>query len=98
MSTKVSNATSVSDLTLGLAQTGGGGGSPSPQPERPAPAVQDQADFRLVIEEDPNTGSFIYKTLDRRTGEIVNQWPREQVLRLRQEAAYRAGAIISAKA
>lgn len=97
MSTKVSNATQVSDLTFGLPQATGGS-APPPQPAKPAPAVHDQADFRLIIEEDPSTGSFVYKTLDRRTGEIVNQWPREQVLRLRQEAAYRAGAIISAKA
>jgi flagellar protein FlaG len=56
------------------------------------------ARYRLVIEEGPNTGSFIYKTLDRITGEVVKQLPREQVVDLMQAAQYSAGAVIDTKA
>jgi flagellar protein FlaG len=56
------------------------------------------ADYRLVIEEDQASGGFVYKTLNRVTGEVVQQFPREEVVRLRQRADYQAGAIIAAKA
>ena len=57
------------------------------------PAEPDQADLRLTIEEDAN-GAFVYKTIDRRTGEVVVQLPREQLLRRREEADYQAGEVI----
>ena len=50
-----------------------------------------------MIEEDPITGSFIYKTLDRRTGEVVNQFPREQVLRLKDSQAYSPGRVFNSQ-
>ena len=53
------------------------------------------ARYRLVIEEGPTAGSFIYKTLDRRTGEVVNQFPREQVLRLKDAAGYEPGRVFN---
>ncbi|HYF21852.1 MAG TPA: hypothetical protein VD929_00495 [Caulobacteraceae bacterium] len=56
------------------------------------------ADYRLVIEEDPEAGTFVYKTLDRRTGEVVRQAPREEVLRLREDPAYAAGGVITTTA
>jgi flagellar protein FlaG len=56
------------------------------------------ARYRLVIEEGPQAGSFIYKTLDRITGEVVRQLPREQVIDLMQAAQYSAGTVISTKA
>ena len=58
----------------------------------------DPGDYRLVIEEDEASGSFVYKTLDRRTGEVVSQFPREHMLRLSQDTGYEAGAVISTKA
>jgi flagellar protein FlaG len=54
----------------------------------------DQNQYRLVIEEDQGSGAFVYKTLDRNTGEVVLQYPREEVLRLKEHASYQAGAII----
>jgi flagellar protein FlaG len=65
------------------------------QPQNPA---QDEADLRLVIEEGHVPGSYIYKTVNRVTGEIVAQYPREALLRLRDDAEYAVGAVISAKA
>ena len=55
------------------------------------PATQ----YRLVIEEGPTMGSFIYKTLDSATGEVVRQFPREQVLRLAEAQKYDAGSVIN---
>jgi flagellar protein FlaG len=65
---------------------------------QPAVAEQPQADLRLVIEEVGNTGSFVYKTVDRRTGQVVNQLPREEVVKLRESETYSAGAVIKAQA
>lgn len=60
-------------------------------PTLPAPSTA--ADFRLVIEEDEASGSFVYKTIDRRTGEVIQQLPRADVLKMRDEADYAAGAV-----
>ncbi|CAN5209588.1 hypothetical protein BH11PSE2_BH11PSE2_07160 [soil metagenome] len=54
----------------------------------------DQGQFRLVIEEDQTSGAFVYKTLNRNTGEVVLQYPREQMLKLWEDAEYQAGAVI----
>ncbi|MGA0604522.1 hypothetical protein ACO2Q0_00855 [Phenylobacterium sp. VNQ135] len=62
------------------------------------PPNSDPVDLRLVIEEDQASGSYVYKTVDRRTGEVVLQLPRADVLRLREEAGYVAGAVIRTKA
>lgn len=56
--------------------------------------VEDIARYRLVIEEGPQAGSFIYKTMDRITGEVIRQFPREQVVRMMQSRTYGAGSII----
>lgn len=80
------------------------------QPAPPAPPVADtgsiqsriaqgsldQADLRLVIEEE--AGTYVYKTVDRRTGDIIAQYPREDILKLREEYDYTAGDVINAKA
>jgi flagellar protein FlaG len=57
----------------------------------------DSADLRLVIEEDKAAGSFVYKTVDARTGKVVQQLPREEVLRLKGADAYSPGALIDAR-
>jgi flagellar protein FlaG len=72
------------------------------QPKAPPPhesAVSSpEPDLRLVIEESPQSGSFVYKTVDRRTGEVVLQLPREEVLRLRDVQDYVAGDVITTQA
>lgn len=77
-------------------------GSLPPQNREPVretpPAAQDQADVRLIIEEDEQTGAFVYKTMDRRTGQVIQQFPREEILRLQQDQEYVAGAVIDARA
>lgn len=78
------------------------GVAPSAAPPSPGSntmAMQnDAADLRLVIEEDSASGLFIYKTIDRRTGDVVQQFPREEVIRMHETAEYVAGALIRARA
>lgn len=69
------------------------------QPARqPPPSAPDPADLRLVIEDDQAAGCFVYKTVDWRTGEVVAQIPREQVLRLREDRNYLSGDVIKTEA
>ncbi len=71
---------------------------------KPAPApvrAQEESlapDLRLVIEDRGPNGGFVYKTIDRRTGEVVQQLPREEVLRMHEAAGYEAGAVIATRA
>lgn len=66
---------------------------------RPAShAANEAARYGLVIEEGPVAGSYIYKTLDRLTGEIVRQFPREKVVEMMQGANYASGAVIDTRA
>ena len=67
---------------------------PAPAPIDPPPSVD--PDLRLVIEEQGET--FVYKTVDRRTGEVVQQLPREDVVKMREAEAYAVGDVISTQA
>ena len=83
----------VGDPGLSLPQ------SATPQQSEPSVSnIEDSADFRLVIEEDPASRSYIYKTVDRRTGEVIQQFPREQILKLKDAEDYNAGSVIKASA
>jgi flagellar protein FlaG len=75
----------------------------APRPETGTSAgaaaqAPDPVDMRLVIEEDKASGSYVYKTVDRRTGEVIQQLPRAQLLKLREALHYEAGDVIRAKA
>ena len=50
--------------------------------------------LRLVIEEDAASGDFVYKTIDRVTGEVLRQFPREEMLRLARGPDYAPGDVI----
>jgi uncharacterized FlaG/YvyC family protein len=39
---------------------------------------------KLQIEQDKETGTFIYRSVDPETGEVLRQWPSEQLLNLRE--------------
>jgi flagellar protein FlaG len=65
--------------------------------QRPLPTL-DPVDLRLVIEEDKASGSYVYRTVNRATGEVIQQFPREELLRMHEETSYVAGAIIRTKA
>jgi flagellar protein FlaG len=64
----------------------------------PAPPQEQAADMRLVIEEDKASHTFVYKTVDRATGAVVSQVPREELLRLRESPDYVAGQVVKTKA
>lgn len=66
-------------------------------PRTPTDIAPQTADLRLVIEEDEKSGAIVYKTLDRRTGEVVRQLPREEVLRLKDDPAYGPGDFVDSK-
>mgnify|MGYP006400272971 FL=1 len=61
---------------------------------RPAPR-SDLADVRLIIEENDEAGAYVYKTVDRRTGEVISQIPREEVLKMKERPDYDVGDLIS---
>lgn len=65
---------------------------------RAAEQAERAARYRLIIEEGPTMGTFVYKTLDSQTGEVVRQFPREQVLKLAESGDYSAGGLIDTSA
>ncbi|HEY2356039.1 MAG TPA: flagellar protein FlaG [Phenylobacterium sp.] len=96
MENKVAILAATPDPTFGQKPA-----APRPDTGKPtASAAQgpDPVDLRLVIEEDKAAGSYVYKTIDRRTGEVIQQLPRDQVLRLREALDYEAGDVVRAKA
>lgn len=58
----------------------------------------DQVSMRLVIEMDKASGAYVYKTINRLTGEVLSQLPRAEVLKLKDERQYAAGSLIRTKA
>lgn len=63
--------------------------------------VQEDADrlarHRLIIEGDPDSG-YVYKSVDRLTGQVVSEFPREAVVKLQADPDYAQGSVIDTKA
>ena len=91
MSNHVSTVSSVNPVPADGFATGGDN---SRNPAKPA--VPEAGRYRLTIEEGPE--GFVYKTLDRVTGEVIRQFPREAVLKLRASPAYDRGGVFDTKA
>ena len=73
--------------------------APPAQPREPVvPTGPDPVDMRLVIEEDKASNSYVYKTVNRLTGEVIQQLPREQILQMREQLTYEAGDVVRTKA
>ena len=83
----------VSPVTPAQPATGTDSGA-SRNPRQQAQSTQ----YRLVIEEGPQKGSFVYKTMDRVTGEVVQQLPREEVVRLLSDENYAKGSVFDTSA
>lgn len=60
--------------------------------KQPVQKDDDAGRYRLTIEEGPS--GFVYKTLDRVTGEVIRQLPREEVVKMRQSPTYGPGELI----
>jgi flagellar protein FlaG len=52
---------------------------------------------RLVIKEGAQPGVFIYTILDRESGQVLVQIPREDVARIATRPDYSAGRVINTK-
>ncbi len=48
---------------------------------------------KLQIEQDEETGTFIYRSVDPETGEVLRQWPSEQLLKLREHLSEMEGML-----
>lgn len=63
---------------------------------QPPVARNDNADssrYRLTIEA-VGDHTFVYKVLDRVTGEVIRQLPREEVEKLISDPTYRGGKVV----
>lgn len=85
------NVASISNVAINL-ELQGAGIEPVPTIPNGQDTAEDAGRYRLTIERE-STG-YVYKTLDRVTGEVIRQFPREEVLKLRQSPAYDVGTII----
>ena len=96
MSNSIASTGGVQDPAYGLQQRAPADALPLAAEPVPANGGADPADLRLVIEDDAKAGCFVYKTIDRRSGKVVQDLPREQILRLREADSYVAGTVIKA--
>lgn len=72
--------------------------APPAKSEPPVAKGPDPVEMRLVIEVDQASGSFVYKTINRLTGEVIQQLPRAEVLKLKDGGQYAAGTVIRTEA
>jgi flagellar protein FlaG len=97
MSGKVVPTGSAAEALIGT-----GGRPAEPEVSQVAPATgsdpTDPADLRLIIEEAGPPGNYVYTIVDQRTGKIVSQLPRDEVLRLKEQANYASGSVFNGKA
>jgi len=49
---------------------------------------------KLQILQDKNTGTFVYRSIDPDTGEVIKQWPPEKLLELREDLKTMEGMLI----
>ena len=49
---------------------------------------------RLSITRDEATGTFIYRSIDRETGEVVRQWPVESMLQFKAYLRQSEGVLV----
>ena len=95
MQNKVTPVAVPSDSPYGRPSASGGSAAAA-KPDVAGP--QEEVNLRLVIEEDLAAQSYVYKTINSRTGEVVQQYPRDEVLRMREDSNYHAGGVIRTKA
>ena len=88
----------VTRVSLPVVSTSASSGSGDFADSKPSQEAERLARYRLVIEQGGAKGVFIYKILDRETGEVVRQLPREEVARIGDRSSYAAGAVIDTRA
>lgn len=70
--------------------------TPPPPPRSPRPQVS-AADLRLFIRAS-SPGRYVYTIVDQATGKVISQLPRDEVLRMKLQPNYTAGAVFDGKA
>jgi len=50
--------------------------------------------LRLTVDKDPRTGEWVYKAIDRYTGQVVRQMPRQELLDMKHSSTYETGSFI----
>jgi uncharacterized FlaG/YvyC family protein len=49
---------------------------------------------KLQISQDKESGAFVYRSIDPDTGEVIRQWPPEQLLKLRESLHEMEGLLV----
>jgi flagellar protein FlaG len=49
---------------------------------------------KLLISQDKETGTFIYRSVDPETGNVITQWPPEQLIKLRDYIKEMEGMLV----
>jgi flagellar protein FlaG len=52
---------------------------------------------RLSISRDEATGTFIYRSIDRKSGEVIRQWPVESMLQFKAYLRNAEGVLVDSK-
>ena len=98
MTSKVAASRRTSADSYATAAVRSVAGDVAPARRMTEPEASQAADLRLVIEETGEPGQFVYTIIDRRTGRIVSRRARDEVLRLREDDGYAAGALFDGTA
>ncbi len=51
-------------------------------------------ELRLTMDKNPKTGEWVYKAIDRATGEVVKELPRQSLIDMQNSSNYTAGSVI----
>ena len=86
---------SIRAVSVGKAEPPLQSGADDNANSRAAANAERQARYRLVIEQGSRAGTFVYKTLDRETGEVVSQFPSEKLLEMTERPDYDVGTVIN---
>jgi hypothetical protein len=103
MTANVAGSGGVPDSTYGSGRRhpGDHASTPAPAPAatpETAAAPPRSGELMLSIDDDPVAGGFVYTTIDRRTGAVVQKLSRAELLKLREATTYAAGAVLSTRA
>jgi uncharacterized FlaG/YvyC family protein len=49
---------------------------------------------RLQIDQDKETGTYIYRSIDPDTGKVIRQWPPEELLKLQEHIHEMEGMLV----
>jgi uncharacterized FlaG/YvyC family protein len=53
------------------------------------------ANSKLQIDQDKETGTYIYRSVDPNTGEVLRQWPPEELLKLQDHLHEMQGMLLN---